>query len=498
MANALLLAAGGAAAGVVVGGPVGAAIGAGVGLLLGMAGKTEQPQAFAMPPRSVQNGGASRLAEILDPDAERFPLPWRFITWEIPDPSDPNGTISIQPSKNALGWSDWLEDSSAPLTIFGQRFASLLAPVQSSSRVLRAYRVAKGCSPIDSTYAKWSRWAVGFENARKRIQGLDQSLRQKAVSALVSAGARGWRTATLSETENYWASIMGDDADWFLLSGAMGIPVSVALLDAPLTQGQLTALIRVTQEPATNCSIYPGRGMSCNEDLGFMLDETDFLCKGKPGIACSSDVHPDRTPKAVFDAQGVCNPTVYLPGPTPESATEYRREVVQDGRRQGESLLDCIERLGIPKACQTMEKTITSSSWSCNPGFRVSDDGRTCVSEAIVCPEGQVLGSLGTCVTPQQNTSAPTGETVGGVPQFSQPTVEGSQAGNITTPVASIPSPILAPITPGSFNLPPVPPPILPFRPIQQTPPLTIKPLSGAVSVSRLANMGIGLPRGRG
>jgi hypothetical protein len=376
---------------------------------------------------------------------------------------------------------------------------NLTVPTQSASKVLRAYRLAKDCSPTDAAYAKWARFAVGFEDARRRIMGLDKPVRRSALESLLGAGARAWPAPELSETESYWANLVGEDADWFFLAGNMRIPLSVSILEAPLTQGKLTALVRATPEPLENCSTFPGRGMICDDERNFFVDETDFLCKGKPAMPCSLELHPDRTPKAVFDAQGICTPTVYLGEPTPESATAYRTPVVQPGRRADESILDCIERLKVPVYCKTPERITESVTWSCNPGYRVSDDGKTCISEAVTCPPGQVLGLLGTCITPQ-STPQPTGETVGGISQFNQPTLETAPAGNIASPVAPpVPGftpPILPSPLPSSPNLNfQPPPPIIGFVP-PPLPPLYLAPLSGP-RLSRMANMGVGLPRRR-
>lgn len=447
----LLLAAGGAAVGVAAGGPVGAAIGAAAGLLLGFATGGESTSSSPLTSSPGLGGGGSRLLELIDPNGDKYALPNRAIDWLY------GGEIDIQPPLNARGWGFWTK--AFPSGRVG------------SPKVLRAYRLARGCSPTNDRYAVWSRFAIQHADAKADLDGIDQSKRQEAFDTLIGIGLRGSDLSDLSEQESFWTAQRPDLAAVLYFIGLQRLPVTLRAFGSALTPGLLAALIQVAGERAEDCDILPGRGMSCEGDLD--VDTTDYLCKGLPGAACSLDGK-----SGAFDRLGLCVIPEAPPAPALYQGTESYTTTVttKDG--------------------QQVQQTV----YSCKPGYELAADGVNCVSTAKVCPEGQFLNALGNCVSPQPQTTV----NESGQIQVNQPTLSQVSAGQVGAAIGASATPTFPAVSPTpapapvpslanlyNFNVPTV-------TPISQVTPIAqFKPLSAA-PITRLANMGIGLPRRRG
>lgn len=442
----LLLAAGGAAVGVAAGGPVGAAIGAAAGLILGLATGGEAASSPITTGGSPDTGGM-RLIELLDPNGDKYALPKRAIDWLY------GGEIDIRPPANASGWAFWTEK---------------LGDADSSAKVLRAYRLARGCSPTSDRYAVWSRFAIQFANAKAFLDGIDPSRRQEAFSTLIGIGLRGSDLSDLTEAESFWTSQAQSLASFLYFAGLQRLPVTLGTFQYDLTPGILAAMIQSAGEKAQDCDIVPGRGMSCDGSLE--VDTTDYLCKGLPGAACTLDGK-----SGAFDRLGLC----VIPEPPPDPLAN---KVAYQG---------------------TTSTGVAQTTYSCAPGFDWDAASATCVSTAPNCPEGQFYNALGQCVDRQQQQTT---VGAGGQIQVNQPTLSQTSAGQIG---ASIPGAAgLAPVLPAAKApaVPSVPTPIPSAfnrnTPIVTTipgskPVLQIKPFAAA-PITRFANMGIGLPRRRG
>lgn len=367
----LLLAAGGAAAGVAVGGPVGAAIGAAAGLLLGLAtgGESESTLPMTAGRSGSTSAGAGSIVEILDAEGDRYNLPWRAIDWNYA------GTVNIRPADSSSGWRRWAEKYSS-----GN---------DSSSKTLRAYRLATGCSPSSDRYAAWSRFAIDFDDARAYLLGIEPTRRNEALQTLIGIGVRGSDLSDLSEAENFWASQFKDLANYLYFVGAQRIPVTLASFEKPLTKGLLTAIIKAANESASDCDLLPGRGMGCTGEFE-EVDTKDYLCKGTPGSACTIDSKAGKYNQLGLCVQEAAPPTEAELHP---NATLVQRTVYYD--KFGNVVAD-------PKLS---DHSAVTSVWECNPGYLYDESGTTCVSVAKTCPSGQFLNPLGQCVSPEPVTS---------------------------------------------------------------------------------------------